>query len=220
MSSPHSNSTQTTAMPTAVADRTRRTPGCAIERGLDRERDQRLHVGRRHALSFDEDRHGRRRQVRKHVDRHADSDPTADDQEDDAQGQHEGPVAERPRDDAVNHDDTLRQVSDQCTWPCPGVCGDSAASRTRCAPRETIRSPRVEAADDVHVAAFARPTQPDRTPLEALAPRLHEHDRLAGVVHHGVGGNGARLRRCPCRSGAVTRPAQSPPPPADRPARR
>ena len=38
MSWPQSNSTQITATPTAVAERTRRTPGAAVDRGLDRER--------------------------------------------------------------------------------------------------------------------------------------------------------------------------------------
>ena len=71
MSSPQSKSTQMTEMPTAVAERTRRDTRCSVEGSLDRKGDERLHVGRCHAVPLDEHRDGRRGEVRQHVDRDA-----------------------------------------------------------------------------------------------------------------------------------------------------
>ena len=59
MSVPQSNSTQTTAMPTAVAERTRRTPEAPLMALSIGKRDQRFHLLGRHAVAFGEDGHGR-----------------------------------------------------------------------------------------------------------------------------------------------------------------
>ena len=77
MSVPQSNSTQTTAMPTAVADRTRRTPDGAVDRAFDRKRDERLHLVGGHAVAFGEDRDRGRGEIREHVDRHVARGPDA-----------------------------------------------------------------------------------------------------------------------------------------------
>ena len=49
----------------------------AVDGALDRERDQRFHLLRRHAAAFGQDRDGRRRQVGEHVDRHVARGPDA-----------------------------------------------------------------------------------------------------------------------------------------------
>ena len=77
MSVPQSNSTQTTAMPTAVADRTRRTPEAPLMALSIGKRDQRLHLLGRHAVALGEDRDRRRGEVGKDVDRHLPRRPRA-----------------------------------------------------------------------------------------------------------------------------------------------
>ena len=81
MSCPQSNSTQMTATPTAVAERTRRTPAAPLSADSIGKRDQRLHLERIHARRFDQNRHGGRREIRQHVQRNPRGRPAAPDQE-------------------------------------------------------------------------------------------------------------------------------------------
>ena len=137
MSCPQSNSTHTTATPTAVAERTRRTPAGAVQRRFDRERDQRLDLERVHARRFGQDRHRRRREIRQHVERNTRRGPAAP---------HEERRRQRDHDRAMLSDQRMSpsimfSAPRQCTWPCAGTDVDSDASRTRYAPFVTTRSP-------------------------------------------------------------------------------
>ena len=90
-------------MPTAVTERTRRTPGPAVEGRLDREGHERFHVGRRHPLSLDQHRHGRCGEVRQHVDRHPRRHVATPDEEGGRHGEHDETVSQRPLNEPVNH---------------------------------------------------------------------------------------------------------------------
>ena len=70
MSVPQSNSTQTTAMPSAVAERTRRTPDAPLMALSIGNVTSDFHLVGRHAAAFGQDRDGRRGQVGEDVDRH------------------------------------------------------------------------------------------------------------------------------------------------------
>ena len=107
-------------------------PRGPVHRRLQRQGDQRLHVGRDHAPPLDEHRHRRRGHIRQHVHRHLPQDRAAPREECAGAGQHRETVAQRPADDGVQH---------QCVWPWAGARGDSAARRINGAPAVTTRSP-------------------------------------------------------------------------------
>ena len=75
----------------------------AIQRGFDREGDQRLDLERVHARRFGEDGHRRRGQIRQHVQRDAGGRPAAPDQERGGEGHHNRTMPERPANESVNH---------------------------------------------------------------------------------------------------------------------
>ena len=102
-SCPQSNSTHTTATPTAVAERTRLHADRSVQRRFDRKRDEWLDLERVHARRLDEDRDGRRRQIGQHVERHARRGPAAPHEKRDRQRNDDGPMRERPADEFVNH---------------------------------------------------------------------------------------------------------------------
>ena len=132
MSSPQSKSTQTTASPTAVADRTRRTPDAPfITASIGKVTSASMSVGAM-PCPFDEHRHRRRGHVRQHVDGHLAQDDAAPHEERAGAGEHRETVAQRPANERIQH---------QWVCPCAGTCGDSAASRISGAPTVTTRSP-------------------------------------------------------------------------------
>ena len=98
----------------------------AVQRRLDRERDQRLDLRRGHARRFGQDRDGRRGEIGQHVQRHARRRPAAPDQEGGGQRDDDRRDAQRPANQSVDH-----AALAQCTCPCAGTGVDSDASRTR-----------------------------------------------------------------------------------------
>jgi hypothetical protein len=90
------------------ADRRRRTDAPharrPVQRRFDREGDQRLDLERVHARRLGQDRHGRRREIGQHIERNAPGRPAAPDEERRRKGDDGGPVAQRPANQAINHD--------------------------------------------------------------------------------------------------------------------
>ena len=146
MSVPQSNSTHTTAMPTAVADRTRRTPGGAVHGAFDGQGDQRLHLLGCHAVAFGEDGDGGCGEVGEYVDRHLARRPGAGQGQQHRQGHDESRVIDRPLNDAFHGRLSGRGLPRAIPWPRTPVA-------RRRHPRVTTRSP-----------AFTPPRSPTRPP--------------------------------------------------------
>ena len=113
-------------MPTAVAERTRRTPDDAVDGALDREGDERFHLLGRHAVAFGEDGDRRRGEIRKHVDRHRPRRPDAGREQQDRQRDDDPVMVDRPLNESF-HRSPVRcgpsvhsvrlQPDRQCTCP-------------------------------------------------------------------------------------------------------
>ena len=78
-------------------------PRRPVHHRLDGQGDQRLHVGRGHALPLDEHGHRRRGHVRQHVDRHLAQDDDAPHDERAGAGEHRQAVAQRPANERIQH---------------------------------------------------------------------------------------------------------------------
>ena len=165
MSVPQSNSTQTTAMPTAVAERTRRTSEAPlIAASIGNVTSVSISSGAMPRPSV-EDRDRRRRQIGEDIDRHAASRPGAG-------AARAAPTARAPSSDGRStiesvvssatpnlnsqfptpipkneHDHASWELGVgrwswyQCTWPSAGSPFAADASCTSYAPRVTTRSP-------------------------------------------------------------------------------
>ena len=212
MSVPQSNSTQTTAMPTAVADRTRRTPEAPLIALSMRERHERFHLLRRHAVAFGEDRDRRRGEIGKHVDRHLRAPSRRRRRAAAATApMHHPVVLDRPLNEAFHDGPSVhvafgrQALGRRCQLDVVG-----AACRRRGRPASTplvmpTRSP-------------SRDGDLDEAPGEAFAADLHEHVRASGFhEHRGLrhDGHALRVAACrarPCRSGrsAAARPGCRP----------
>ena len=75
----------------------------AVQRRLNRQRDERLDLERVHARRLDENRHRRRRQIGQYIERNARRRPPAPCEKGGSQRDHNRPMRERPPDEFVDH---------------------------------------------------------------------------------------------------------------------
>ena len=111
MSWPQSNSTQTTATPTAVADRTRRTPAAPFsDDSIGNVTSDSISSGSMPGASVSTVTVGAVRSG-KHVERHAPGRPHAPHEEGSRRGEHQRAMRQRPANESVNHQRPLMHMA-------------------------------------------------------------------------------------------------------------
>ena len=188
MSVPQSNSTHTTAMPTRSGRADTPDARRAVDGALDRERDERFHLLRRHAVAFGEDRHRRRRQIREHVDRHLPRRPHAGGEQQHREPDDEPVMVDRPLNDVVS----WQLLNARVLRPAEPFAAD--ASCTSYAPRVTTRSPGLTPLLQPDQIAFARGDL-DEAAREAFAAVCTKtYGRPASISTAAFGTAGTRMR--------------------------
>ena len=111
--------------------------GGAVQRGFDRQRNERLHLGGHHPGTFDKNGDSRRAQIREHIHRHLGDRVSTPDQERGRKPEHDGAIVKRPANQRINH---VRFAS-SAHVRAPESGSTSPQSRIRYAPLVTTRSP-------------------------------------------------------------------------------
>src|SRR5690606_366137 len=126
--------------------------GHTVDRSLDGERNQPLHLFGGHARRLRHDRHARRREIREHVHRHLRRPDYAKNGQKGCGREDKPPPPQR---------ETQEEVAHQCTCPWAGAAPARAERRMTLAPRVTTRS--------FALTPLSMPTRaPDRGPTRTV----------------------------------------------------